>query len=125
MLLKKMCMHVAKQVKWLLKNPSVCVFAALALAKAAELQMNAKELTLAYNFAFKYLKTVMSLLTMCFVWIWWRCRLCSRDSCGICCFGIHVRGMIPMCMCTNDWICIMQAKLNCEGHRYLHATNCT
>ena len=46
----------AKQVKWLLKNPSVCVFAALALAKAAKLQMNAKELNLAYNFALKYFK---------------------------------------------------------------------
>ena len=43
-------------MKWLLKNPSVCVFAVLALAKAAELQINAKELNSAYNFAFKYFK---------------------------------------------------------------------
>ena len=46
----------AKQVKQLLKNPSVCVFAALASAKAAELQMNTEELTSAYNFALKYFK---------------------------------------------------------------------
>ena len=41
----------AKQVKWLLKDPSVCVFSVLASAKAAELQMNAEELTSAYSFA--------------------------------------------------------------------------
>ena len=46
----------AKQVKWLLKNPSVCVFLALALAKAAELQMNAEELNSAYNFSLKSFK---------------------------------------------------------------------
>ena len=46
----------AKQVKRLLKDPSVCIFAALALAKAAKLQMNAEELNLAYNFAFKHFK---------------------------------------------------------------------
>ena len=46
----------AKQVKWLLKDPSVFVFAVLALAKAAKLQMNAKELNSAYNFAFKHFK---------------------------------------------------------------------
>ena len=46
-----MCAYSAKQVKWLLKNPSVCVFAALASAKVAELEMNVEELTLAYNFA--------------------------------------------------------------------------
>ena len=38
------------------KNPSACVFAALASAKAAELQMNAEELTSVYNFALKYFK---------------------------------------------------------------------
>ena len=46
----------AQQVKWLLKDPSVCLFAALALAKAAELQMNAEELNLAYHFASKHFK---------------------------------------------------------------------
>ena len=46
----------AKQVKQLLKDPLVCVFAALALAKAAKLQMNAEELNLAYHFAFKHFK---------------------------------------------------------------------
>ena len=46
----------AKQVKWLLKNPSVCIFAVLALAKVAKLQMNAEELILAYNFALKCFK---------------------------------------------------------------------
>ena len=45
-----------KQVKWLLKNPSVCIFAVLASAKAAKLQMNAKKKKLAYNFAFKHFK---------------------------------------------------------------------
>ena len=45
-----------KQVKWLLKNPSVCIFSVLALAKVAELQMNAKEIASAYNFALKYSK---------------------------------------------------------------------
>ena len=45
-----------KQVKQLLKDPSVCVFEALALAKAAKQQINAEELNLAYNFAFKYFK---------------------------------------------------------------------
>ena len=45
-----------KQVKRLLKNPSVCIFAALALAKAAKLQMNAKELNSAYHFASKHFK---------------------------------------------------------------------
>ena len=48
--------YSTKEVKWLFKNPSVCVFAALALAKAAKLQMNTEELTLAYKFALKYLK---------------------------------------------------------------------
>ena len=37
-------------------NPSVCVFAALALTKAAKLQMNATKLNSTYNFAFKYFK---------------------------------------------------------------------
>ena len=46
----------AEQVKWLLKDPSVCVFAVLASAKAAELQMNAEELNLAYHFALKHFK---------------------------------------------------------------------
>ena len=45
-----------KQVKWLLKDPLVCIFAELALAKAVELQMNATELDLAYHFAFKHFK---------------------------------------------------------------------
>ena len=50
-------MHVAlKQVKRLRKDPSVCVFTALASAKAAELQMNAEKLNSAYNFAFKHFK---------------------------------------------------------------------
>ena len=40
----------------MLKNPSVCIFAMLASAKAAELQMNAKEFNSAYNFAFKHFK---------------------------------------------------------------------
>ena len=48
--------YSAKQVKQLLKDPSVCVFAALALARAAKLQMNAEELNLAYNFAFMHFK---------------------------------------------------------------------
>ena len=48
--------YSAKQVKWLLKNPSVCVFAVLASTKAAELQMNAEQLTSAYNFTLKYFK---------------------------------------------------------------------
>ena len=43
-------------MKWLLKDPSVCVFAVLALAKAAELQMNAEELNSAYHFASKHFK---------------------------------------------------------------------
>ena len=46
----------AKQVKWLLKDPSVCLFPVLALAKAAKLQMNDKELNLAYHFASKHFK---------------------------------------------------------------------
>ena len=46
----------AKQVKWLLKDTLVYVFAALALAKAAKLQMNAEELNLAYYFASKHFK---------------------------------------------------------------------
>ena len=45
-----------KQVKWLLEDPLVCVFAVLALAKAAELQMNTEELNLAYHFALKHFK---------------------------------------------------------------------
>ena len=45
-----------QQVKWLLKDPSVCIFAVLALSKAAKLQMNAEELNSAKNFAFKHLK---------------------------------------------------------------------
>ena len=45
-----------KQVKWLLKDPLVCVFAVLASAKAVELQMNAKKLKSAYHFAFKHFK---------------------------------------------------------------------
>ena len=45
-----------KKMKWLLKDPLVCVFSVLALAKAAELQMNTEELNLAYHFAFKYFK---------------------------------------------------------------------
>ena len=45
-----------KQVKRLLKDPSVCIFAVLASAKAAKLQMNAKELNLAYHFASKHFK---------------------------------------------------------------------
>ena len=45
-----------KQVKRLLKDPSVCIFAVLASAKAAKLQINAKELNLAYYFAFKHYK---------------------------------------------------------------------
>ena len=56
MLLENVYACSTKQVKWLLKDPSVCVFAVLALAKAAELQMNAKELNSAYNFAFKHFK---------------------------------------------------------------------
>ena len=51
-----MCTCSAKQVKWLLKDPSVCIFAALALAKVAKLQMNAEELNSAYHFAFKHFK---------------------------------------------------------------------
>ena len=43
-------------MKWLLKDPLVCIFAALALAKAAKLQMNTEELNLAYHFAFKHFK---------------------------------------------------------------------
>ena len=46
----------AKQVKRLLKDPLVCVFAVLALAKAAKLQMNAEELNSAYHFASKHFK---------------------------------------------------------------------
>ena len=49
-------MHVALKIKWLLKDPLVCIFAVLALAKAAKLQMNAEELNSAYNFAFKHFK---------------------------------------------------------------------
>ena len=45
-----------KQVKWLLKDPSVCIFAVLTLAKASELQMNTEELTSAYYFASKHFK---------------------------------------------------------------------
>ena len=45
-----------KQVKWLLKDPLVCIFTVLALAKAAELQINAEELNSAYHFAFKHFK---------------------------------------------------------------------
>ena len=45
-----------KQVKQLLKDPLVCIFAELALAKAAKLQMNAEELNWAYHFAFKHFK---------------------------------------------------------------------
>ena len=45
-----------KQVKQLLKNPSVCVFAVLASVKAAKLQMNTKELNSAYHFASKHFK---------------------------------------------------------------------
>ena len=45
-----------KQVKQLLKDPLVCVFAVPKLAKAAKLQMNAEELNLAYYFAFKHFK---------------------------------------------------------------------
>ena len=48
--------YSAKQVKRLLKDSSVCIFAALALAKATKLQMNAEELNSAYNFAFKHFK---------------------------------------------------------------------
>ena len=48
-----MYVYSAKQVKWLLKDPSVCIFAALASAKAAELQMNAEQLNLVYHFGFK------------------------------------------------------------------------
>ena len=40
-------------MKQLLKDPLVCIFAVLALAKAAKLQMNTEELKSAYNFAFK------------------------------------------------------------------------
>ena len=46
----------AKQVKQLLKDSLVCVFAVLALAKAAELQMSTKELNSAYYFALKHFK---------------------------------------------------------------------
>ena len=46
----------AKQVKQLLKDPSVCIFAALALVKAAKLQMSTKELNLAYHFTSKHFK---------------------------------------------------------------------
>ena len=46
----------AKQVKWLLKDPSVCIFAVLASAKAVELQMNAGKLNSAYHFASKHFK---------------------------------------------------------------------
>ena len=46
----------AKQVKWLLKDPLVCIFVVLASTKAAKLQMNAKELNSAYHFAFKHFK---------------------------------------------------------------------
>ena len=46
----------AKQLKRLLKDPLVCIFAVLALAKAAKLQMKAEELNLAYHFAFKHFK---------------------------------------------------------------------
>ena len=46
----------AKQLKWLLKDPLVYIFAVLALVKAAKLQMNAEELNLAYHFAFKHFK---------------------------------------------------------------------
>ena len=45
-----------KQVKQLLKDSSVCIFAVLALAKATKLQMNAEELNSANNIAFKHFK---------------------------------------------------------------------
>ena len=48
--------YSTKQVKRLLKDPLVCIFAALALVKAAELEMNAKELNSAYYFASKHFK---------------------------------------------------------------------
>ena len=41
---KKVYACSAKQVKWLLKDPSVCIFAVLALAKVAKLQMDTEEL---------------------------------------------------------------------------------
>ena len=46
----------AKQVKRFLKDPLVCIFVVLALAKATEQQMNAEELISAYHFAFKHFK---------------------------------------------------------------------
>ena len=51
-----MCACSAKQVKQLLKNPLVCVFAMLISAKAAELQIKAEELNSAYHFASKHFK---------------------------------------------------------------------
>ena len=45
-----------KQVKRLLKDPLVCIFAVPALAKSDELQMNTEKLNLANHFAFKHFK---------------------------------------------------------------------
>ena len=53
---KNMYACSTKQVKQLMKDPLVCIFAVLSLAKAAELQMNAEELNSAYHFAFKHFK---------------------------------------------------------------------
>ena len=43
-------------MKQLLKDPLVYVFSELALVKAAELQMNTKELNSAYHFTSKHFK---------------------------------------------------------------------
>ena len=58
--------YSTKHVKWSLKDPSVCIFAVLALAKAAKLKMNAEELNLAYNFAFKHFKDCNELINNVF-----------------------------------------------------------
>ena len=52
-------------MKQLLKDPSVCIFAELALVKAAELQMNAEELNLAYHFASKHFKDCDEFVKQC------------------------------------------------------------
>ena len=47
------CACSTKQVKRLLKDPLVCVFAVLVLTKAAKLQMNAERIKLGLSFCFK------------------------------------------------------------------------